>query len=223
MLDDLDKELERRGHRFVRYADDLRVYVKTERAALRVQDSITSFIEKRLKLKVNRDKSGVSPATKRGLLGFGFLKRKGRVDIRIDPKARKAMLGTIRRRTSRTWGISMEERIAILNRYIRGWCAYFALADTPSVFERADEWMRRRLRQVSWKQWKRIRTRVRNLRALGVPPQKAYEWTNSRRGSWRIAGSAPLKRAMPNAYWSGIGLIGFKESYGRTRDVWRIA
>jgi group II intron reverse transcriptase/maturase len=223
MLDDLDKELEKRGHRFVRYADDLRVYVKTERAAGRVLDSLTSFIEKRLKLKVNREKSGVAPATKRGLLGFGFFERKGKVDIRIDPKARKAMLAKIRRLTSRTWGISMEVRIAALNRFIRGWCAYFALANTPSVFEQADEWLRRRMRQVRWKQGKRIRTRVRNLRALGVPPQKAYEWANSRRGSWRIAGSAPLQRAMPNAYWTGIGLVGFQECYGRVRHVWRIA
>jgi len=223
MLDDLDKELEKRGHRFVRYADDLRVYVKTERAALRVQDSITSFIEKRLKLKVNRDKSGVAPATKRGLLGFGFLQRKGRVNIRVDPKARKAMLNTIRRLTARTWGISMEVRIAALNRFIRGWTAYFALADTPSVFEETDKWLRRRLRQVRWKQWKRPSTRRQNLRALGIPVQKAYEWSYSRRGYWRIAGSAPLQRAMPNAYWSGIGLVGFKESYGRVRQAWRIA
>lgn len=223
MLDDLDKEIERRGHRFVRYADDLRVYVKSERAAERVQLSLTEFIEKRLKLKVNRDKSGIAPATKRGLLGFGFLRRKGKVDIRIDPKAREAMVNRIQKITSRTWGISMNQRITVLNRYIRGWCAYFALADTPSVFEKADAWLRRRLRQVSWKQWKRPGNRARNLRALGIPKQQAYEWANSRKGSWRIAGSAPLARALPNAYWSEAGLVGFKESYGRVRYVWRTA
>jgi RNA-directed DNA polymerase len=223
MLDDLDKEIERRGHRFVRYADDLRVYVKSERAAERVRLSLTEFIEKRLKLRVNRDKSGIAPATKRGLLGFGFLRRKGKVDIRIDPKAREAMLVKIRNLTSRTWGISMNERITVLNRFTRGWCAYFALADTPSVFDECDERLRRRLRQVSWKQWKRPGNRARNLRALGIPSQQAYEWANSRRGSWRIAGSAPLQRAMPNAYWSNIGLVGFKESCGRVRHVWRIA
>jgi group II intron reverse transcriptase/maturase len=223
MLDDLDKEIERRGHRFVRYADDLRVYVKSERAAERVRLSLTEFIEKRLKLKVNRDKSGIAPATKRGLLGFGFLRRKGKVDIRIDHKAREAMVNRIQKITSRTWGISMNQRIIVLNRFIRGWSAYFALADTPSVFEQCDEWLRRRLRQVSWKQWKRPRNRARNLRALGIPQQKAHEWSNSRRGSWRIAGSAPLQRAMPNAYWSNMGLVGFKESYGRVRHVWRTA
>jgi RNA-directed DNA polymerase len=188
-----------------------------------VQLSLIEFIEKRLKLRVNREKSGIAPATKRGLLGFGFLKRKGKVDIRIDPKARKAMLAKVRTLTSRTWGISMTERITVLNRFIRGWCAYFALADTPSVFEQVDEWLRRRLRQVSWKQWKRPGNRARNLRALGIPKQRAYEWSYSRRGSWRIARSAPLTRALPNAYWSNVGLIGFKESYGRIRHVWRIA
>jgi hypothetical protein len=117
----------------------------------------------------------------------------------------------------------MEVRIAALNKFIRGWTAYFALADTPSVFEGTDEWLRRRLRQVRWKQWKRSTTRRHNLRALGIPAQKAYEWSYSRKGYWRIAHSAPLHRAMPNAYWKGIGLVGFKESYGRVRHVWRTA
>lgn len=223
MLDDLDKELESRGHRFVRYADDLRIYVRTERAAQRVLESTTSFIEKRLKLKVSRTKSGTAPATKRGLLGFGFLKRKGRVDVRIDPKARKAMKDRIRRLTARSWGVSMGRRIYVLNKFIQGWCAYFALADTPSVFEECDEWLRRRLRQVYWKQWKRPKTRRRKLKSLGIPSQKAYEWSYTRKGSWRIAGSPPLSRALPKAHFVGIGLEGFKANYGRIRDVWRTA
>lgn len=223
MLDDLDRELEERGHSFVRYADDIRIYVRSERAAQRVLESAISFIEKRLKLKVNRSKSGVAPATKRGLLGFGFLRRKGKVDIRIDLKARKAMKDRIRRLTARNWGVSMKARIHALNRYIRGWCAYFALADTPSVFEECDEWLRRRLRQVYWKQWKRPKTRRRMLRSLGIPSQKAYEWSYTRKGSWRIAGSAPLQRAMPKAHFEEIGLAGFKVNYGRIRDVWRTA
>lgn len=113
----------------------------------------------------------------------------------------------------------MSERITVLNRYIRVWCAYFALADTPSVFEQADEWLRRRLRQVSWKQWKRPITRRHNLLKLGVPPQKAYEWSYSRKGSWRIAGAAPLQRALPPAHWSRTGLVGFHESYGPVRHA----
>lgn len=149
MLDDLDKELERRGHRFVRYADDLRIYVRSERAGQRVLEGITSFVEGRLKLKVNRDKSEVAPATKRGLLGFGFMRRNERIDARIDPKARKAVKEQIRRLTSRTWGVSRSERIDTLNRFISGWTAYFALADTPSVFAALDPWTRRR-RGTPW-------------------------------------------------------------------------
>lgn len=223
MLDDLDKELERRGHSFVRYADDIRIYVGSERAGGRVLDGVIHFVEKRLKLKVNTAKSAVAPATKRGLLGFGFFKRKGEVKIRIDAKARKAMKARIRRLTSRTWGISMKVRMAVLNRYIRGWTAYFALADTPSVFDEFDQWLRRRLRQVHWKQWPRVFTRYRKLRALGIPVDKSWQWAKSQKGSWRMAGSAPLQRALPNAYWVELGLCGFSESYRSVREVWRTA
>ncbi|MCA1671326.1 MAG: group II intron reverse transcriptase/maturase [Actinobacteria bacterium] len=223
MLDDLDKELHRRGHSFVRYADDIRIYVRSERAGMRVLGGVTSFVEKRLKLRVNQAKSAVAPATKRGLLGFGFMWRNGSVKVRIDAKAKKALKARIRRLTARTWGISMAERISILNRFIRGWCAYFALADTPSVFDGFDEWLRRRLRQVRWKEWKRPVTRAHNLRRLGFERQKAYEWGFSRKGAWRIAGSAPLQRGLPNVYWSTLGLVGFGDSYGRIRHVWRTA
>lgn len=223
MLDDLDKELEARGQNFVRYADDGRIYVKSERAAQRVLESVTLFIEKRLKLKVNRLKSGVAPATKRGLLGFGFLKRQGRVDVRIDPKALKAMKDRIRQLTARTWGVSMKVRIHALNRFIRGWCAYFALADTPWVFKEQDKWLRRRLRQVYWKQWKRPKTRRRMLLSFGIPSRDAREWSYSRKGSWRIAGSPPMSRALPTAHFTRIGLAGFKDNYGGIRDVWRTA
>lgn len=223
MLDDLDIELERRGHRFVRYADDIRIYVRTERAAQRVLESITTFVERRLNLKVSRDKSGTSPATKRGLLGFGFLRRKERIEIRIDPKARKAVKDQIRQLTSRTWGVSMPERIAALNRFIRGWTAYFALADTPSVFAALDPWMRRRLRQVYWKQWKKSKTKARKLRALGIPAQEAYKVSYTRKGSWRLAGSATLQVALPTSHFAEIGLVGFSDSYNNVRAVWRTA
>lgn len=224
MLDDLDKELGRRGHAFVRYADDIRIYVASERAGHRVLDGTTKFVERRLKLKVNAHKSGVDSAFKRGLLGFGFFYRKdGTVTVRIDPKAKKAVKAKLHRLTSRSWGISMGERIAILNRFIRGWCAYFALAETPSFFAASDEWLRRRLRQVAWKQWKRLRTRGRMLQRHGIPRRKAWEWANTRKGSWRVAGSYILAQALPNAYWSDAGLVGFGESYGRIRNVWRTA
>jgi RNA-directed DNA polymerase len=222
-LDDLDRMLERRGHRFVRYADDITIYVRSKRAAGRVMTSTCEFIEQRLKLRVNRHKSAVGHATSRTLLGFGFLKRGGEIKLRIDPKARKRAKDRLRKITSRSWGVSMERRIMAINRFSRGWTAYFALADTPSVFEELDEWLRRRLRQVRWKEWKKIRTKHRNLIATGIPDGKAYEWANSRLGYWRVARSWILTRGLPNAYWREQGLQGFTDPYYRFRDVTRTA
>lgn len=222
-LDDLDWMLTQRGHRFVRYADDITIYVASKRAAERVMASTSEFIEQRLKLRVNRDKSAVDLATRRTLLGFAFFKRGGEIKVRIDPKARKRAKDRLRRLTSRTWGTSMERRITSINRFSRGWTAYFALADTPSVFEELDEWLRRRLRQARWKEWKRPKTRRRNLQAQGIPAQQAHEWAYSRKGYWRNAGSAPLHRALPNAYWREQGLAGFTDPYRRLRDATRTA
>ena len=168
MLDDLDWELERRGHHFVRYADDGRIYVQSRRAGERVMASITHYVEQRLKLKVNREKSVVDRAMRRPFLGFCFRPRGGEVRVLVDPKALKRAKDRLRELTSRRWGVSMERRIEEINRFTVGWTAYFRLADTPSPFEELDEWLRRRLRQVRWKEWKRVRTRRRNLRALGI-------------------------------------------------------
>lgn len=218
-LDDLDRMLEKRGHRFVRYADDITIYVASKRAAERVMGSTCEFIERRLKLRVNRDKSSVASAFKATLLGFGFLRRDGEIKVRIDPKARKRAKDRLRELTSRRWGVSMERRIREVNRFTVGWTAYFALADTPRPLSDLDEWLRRRLRQVRWKEWKRPLTRRRALQALGVPPQQAREWAGSRKGYWRIAGSPPLHRTLPNAYWCDLGLRGFIDPYGRFRDA----
>jgi RNA-directed DNA polymerase len=212
-----------RGHRFVRYADDITIYVRSERAAERVMESTMRFIERRLKLRVNRGKSTVGSAFRATLLGFGFLRRGGEVKVRIDPGARERAKGRLRRLTSRRWGVSMGRRIRELNRFTVGWTAYFALADTPRPFEDLDEWLRRRLTQVRWKEWKRYRTRRRNLRALGVPERPAREWAGSRRGYWRLAGSAPLQRALPKVYWRELGLQGFTDPYRRLRDAERAA
>jgi len=223
MLDDLDWELERRGHRFVRYADDGRIYVASRRAGQRVMESITQYVEQRLKLKVNREKSVVDRATKRPLLGFGFFRRDGEIKVRVDRKARKRAEDRLRQLTSRRWGVSMKRRITEINRFTVGWTAYFALADTPSPFEELDKWLRRRLRQVRWKEWKRLRTKRRNLIALGIPEDQAHQWACTRKGYWRIAGSAPLQRALPNAYWTSQGLKGFTDPYRRFRDAKRTA
>jgi len=223
MLDDLDQELEARGHHFVRYADDLMIYVKSERAAERLMGSTTTFVEKRLKLRVNQEKSAVAPATSRPFLGFGFFIRDGEVKVRLDPKAKAAVKMRLRRLTGRSWRVSMAVRIAALNRFSRGWTAYFALADTFSVFEELDEWLRRRLRQVRWKEWKKPKGRYRGLVAQGIPAQKAREWSYSRRGYWRVAGSAILQRALPNAHWQALGLAGFLGPYRQIRDARRTA
>jgi RNA-directed DNA polymerase len=223
MLDDLDHELERRGHTFVRYADDLRVYVASERAAARVLEGVTAFVEQRLHLRVNRAKSGIAHATHRGLLGFGFFKADGRVKVRLDPKAKGRLKARLRRLTSRRQSIAMAVRLALLNRFLLGWAGYFALAETPSVFAEFDEWLRRRLRQVRWKEWKRPAARRRNLIALGIPAWQAHQWANSRRGYWRLSGSAPLHRALPNRYWADLGLVPIADRVRHLREHWRTA
>ncbi|MFA5785760.1 MAG: group II intron maturase-specific domain-containing protein [Actinomycetota bacterium] len=195
----------------------------SERAGGRVLESVSAFVSRRLKLKVNLDKSGVYPASRGALLGFGFFKRDGKIKVRIDPMAKKAAKKRIKEITARSWGISMGKRIHALNRFISGWCAYFGFAQTPSVFAEFDEWLRRRLRQVHWKQWKRGRTRAGKLQSLGIPRGQARQWAYTRKGSWRIAGSAVLSRALPNAYWASLGLRGFERSYGHVREVWRTA
>jgi RNA-directed DNA polymerase len=185
--------------------------------------SITRYVEQRLKLKVNREKSVVDKATRRSLLGFCFFGREGNVKVRIDPEALKRAKDRLRRITSRKRGISMRWRIKEVNRFTVGWTAYFALADTPTPFEKLDRWLRRRLRQVRWKEWKRIRTKVRMLRATGIPLREARRWANTRKGYWRLAGSPVLQLALPNAYWAGIGLRGFADPYRGFRDAERTA
>jgi hypothetical protein len=143
--------------------------------------------------------------------------------VRIDPDARKRAKDRLRQLTSRKWGVSMQQRIDEINRYTVGWTNYYALADTPSVFEDLDEWLRRRLRQVRWKEWKRANARRRNLIALGIPVREATEWSHSRKGYWRVSGSPILTRALPNAYWAAQGLKGFSDPFRRFRDATRTA
>jgi RNA-directed DNA polymerase len=215
VLDDLDWELARRGHRFVRYADDGRIYVSSERAGQRVLESIGQYIEQRLKLRVNRRKSAVAPAVERPLLGFCFFRdRNGRVRVTVAPKALKRAQERLRRLTARNWGVSMERRIREINRFTVGWTAYFCFADTFLPFERLDKWLRRRLRQIRWKEWKRPKTRYRELRALGLPERDCREVAASQKGYWAISHSPQLQRALRNAYWhKAIGLKGFLDPY----------
>ena len=223
MLDDLDWELDRRGHKFVRFADDGRIFVRSRRAGKRVMESITRYVEQRLKLKVNREKSAVALAKRRFFLSFGFLVSDDQVRVRIDPNALKRAKDRLCLLTSRKRGVSMQQRLEEINRFTVGWTAYFALADTPSVLEKLDRWLRRRLRQVRWKEWKNARSKLRNLRAAGIPEREAREWAYSRKGYWRISNSPILARSLPNAYWADLGLEGFTEPYRRFRDAKRTA
>jgi hypothetical protein len=171
----------------------------------------------------HREKSGLARATRRGLLGFGFFEREGRVRVRLDRKAKHRLKARLRHLTSRRWSIAMSVRLARLDRSLAGWAAYFALAETPSVFVELDEWLRRRLRQVRWKEWKRPAARRRNLVALGIPPGYAHQWANTRRGYWRVSGSPILTRALPNRYWADLGLVSMSDRVHRVREHWRTA
>jgi group II intron reverse transcriptase/maturase len=219
MLDDLDRELWARGHRFVRYADDIRVFVRSRRAAHRVLDSVTAVVEGRLKLKVNRGKSSVRHAREATLLGFGFYFTRSGVGIRVDPKAIERLKGRIRELTSRRWSVSMPCRIGKLNAFIRGWMAYFRLAELSHRLRELDKWLYRRMRQIRWKEWKRYSAKRRNLRKLGIPDRKAAEWGASSKGYWRIAGSAVLQRSLPTAYWDDLGLLGLQATWRRLRST----
>jgi group II intron reverse transcriptase/maturase len=214
MLHELDMELERRGHRFCRYADDCNCYVKSRRAGERVMESITRFIEQRLKLKVNRDKSAVDYVSRRKFLGFSFYVTKGEYRIRVDAKSFKRLKDKLRQRTSRSNGWSMNVRITRINQVIRGWVNYFYLADMHKHCLLLDEWLRRRLRMCYWKQWKKVKTRFANLTRLGLPNGKAWEYANTRKGYWHTANSPILTRVLTNAYFEQTGLLGLSFVYG---------
>jgi RNA-directed DNA polymerase len=205
VLDELDRELERRGHHFVRYADDCNIYVDSERAGQRVRESITHFITHRLKLKVNQAKSAVARPGQRKFLGFSFTgEREPR--RRIAPKAIARFKERIREQTRRTRGISLPQMVKELVTYLRGWLGYFGDCQTPSVLQRLESWLRRRLRSVVWKQWKRGRTRFKELRKRGVSKDLAAQTAGSAHGPWRIANSPALALALPNGYFDSLGL-----------------
>jgi len=218
VLDELDKELEARGHKFVRYADDCNVYVKSKRAGERTMASIQRFIEGILRLKVNEKKTAVERPWKRKFLGFSFTSSK-EPKVRIAKESLKRMKQKVREITSRKMPYPMEYRIQKLNQYLIGWCGYFALADTKSIFGKIDSWVRRRLRMCSWKNWKKPKTKIRNLIKLGVPEWKAYEWGNSRKGYWRISNSPVLHKTLDNSYWNNRGLKSLQARYKFLRQL----
>jgi RNA-directed DNA polymerase len=205
VLDELDRELERRGHRSVRYADDGNLYVGSERAGQRVMESVTYFITHRLKLKVNQAKSAVAQPRQRKFLGFSFTSER-EPRRRIAPKAIARFKERIREQTRRTRGISLKQMVTQIATYLRGWLGYFDDCQTPSVLQTLASWLRRRLRSVVWKQWKRGRPRFRELRKRGVGTDLAASTAGSPHGPWRIANSPALTIALPNAYFAQLGL-----------------
>jgi RNA-directed DNA polymerase len=205
MLDVLDKELEKRGHRFVRYADDCNIYVRSQRAGERVMAGIEQFLAKRLKLRVNKAKSAVAKPNVRKFLGFSFLGRK-RPRRRIAPQAVDRLKAKVRELTRRTRGQSLGQVVKELASYLIGWGGYFGFCQTPTVLSELDRWTRRRLRAVVWQQWKHGRNRYTELRRRGVGRDLAACTAGSPHGPWRLSNSPALTRALSNAFLASLGL-----------------
>ena len=205
VLDEFDRELERRGLRFARYADDCNVYVRSRRAGERVMASITRFITTKLKLKVNQQKSAVARPWERKFLGFSFTANR-EPKRRLAPKAVLRFKDKVRELTRRTRGVSVERMAEELGRYLRGWIGYFGQCQTPSVLEDLEKWFRRRLRSAIWKQWKRGSVRFAELRKRGVGKDLAARTAGSAHGPWRLADSPGLHFALPNAYFDSLGI-----------------
>jgi len=205
VLDEFDRELEQRGHRFARYADDCNIYVRSRRAGERVMESLKRFITTKLKLKVNESKSAVAEPWERKFLGFSFTWTEA-PKRRIAPKAVQRFRERVRKLTGRTRGISIERMAKELALYLNGWIGYFGKCQTPWVLKSLEEWMRRRLRSVIWKQWQRGTRRFVELRKRDVNAPLAAKTAGSPHGPWRLANSPALAFALPNAYFDSLGI-----------------
>jgi len=207
ILDELDKELEKRGHKFCRYADDCNIYVRSRKAGERVMESITHYIEKVLKLKVNRNKSAVDKPSRRKFLGFSFYTREGKARNFIHKKPLARFKVQVKKITSRSNAMRMEMRKEKLNQLIRGWVNYFHIADMDGVAGKLDQWIRRRIRMCYWKQWKKTCTKRENLMRLGLNQHKAWMYANTRKSYWHTAGSYILTITLTNKYLENQGFL----------------
>lgn len=206
LLDDLDKELERRGHAFCRYADDGNVYVRSEKAGERVMASLTRFLERRLRLKVNADKSAVDRPWNRKFLGYSMtFHRKPR--LKVAEASVKRMKANLRETLREARGRSPEQLIEELGPVLRGWTNYFRHVESKGVFEELDGWIRRRLRCILWRQWKRPWTRAKNLMRRGLPEEQAWRSATNQRGPWWNAGASHMNQACPKFYFTQMGLV----------------
>jgi len=211
LLDELDKELERRGHKFVRYADDFIIMVKSRRAGERVFSSIRKFLERELKLKVNETKSKVARLDECSFLGFQIIRGK----IRWSPKSELAFKRRIKELTGRSWGVSMKYRLMKLRQYMRGWIGYFGISEYYKPIPTLDQWIRRRVRMCHWKMWKRPKKRFKELRKLGVPLKQTKMVVSSRKGYWKLSRTLATNMGMGNAWLEEQGLISLKEQWSR--------
>jgi group II intron reverse transcriptase/maturase len=215
MLNELDKELERRNLHFVRYADDCNIYVKSKKAANRVMSSITDFIETKLKLVVNKEKSSVGRPWKLKFLGYSFYLIKGGVDFRVHKKSIKKLKTKLKYLTGRSRIGNIKTTFRRLKEVIVGWVNYFKMAKMKTILKMIDEWLRRRIRMCYWKQWKKVRTKFTNLKKLGINNGKAWEFANTRKGYWRISSSPILNTSITNTRLKKTGLISFSEVYAK--------
>jgi RNA-directed DNA polymerase len=212
-LTSFDRMLEARGHKFVRYADDCNIYVKSRRAAERVMASCIQYLEDKLKLKVNREKSKTGSPLKLKFLGFSLYKTGKKTGIRPHQKSIKGFKDRVRQITSRKRGRAIEQILHELKVFTRGWLGYYSIADMGTRVSSLNEWIRRRIRMYLWKQWKKISARFENLKRLKIPKGKAWEWANSRLGYWRIAHSWILTRSLTNEYLASIGYDDISKRY----------
>jgi RNA-directed DNA polymerase len=218
LLDDLDKELERRGHRFARYADDCNVYVRSKAAGEQVMASLERFLEKRLRLKINRDKSAVGRPWDRKFLGYSiWMNRTPR--LKVAPQSVKRLKESLRSLFRKGRGRNLETVIFDLSRIIRGWVAYFRFVELKSAFDDLDKWVRHKLRVILWRQWKRPNTRRRKLRDLGLTPERAHRSAVNGRGPWWNAGASHMNEAVPTRLLRSWGLVSFLEEHGRLQCV----
>ena len=211
LLDELDKELEKRGHKFVRYADDFIIMVKSQCAGERVFSSVRKFLERKLKLEVNETKSKVARLDECTFLGFQIIRGK----IRWSPKSEKAFKRRIKELTGRSWGVSMKYRLMKLRQYMRGWIGYYGISEYYKPIPPLDQWIRRRLRMCYWKMWKRPKKRFKELRKLGVPLKQTKMVVSSRKAYWKLSRTLATNMGMGNAWLAEQGLISLKEQWSR--------
>lgn len=216
MLNEADQELEEWGYKFVRYADDLLIFARNRKAAERYYKRIKKYLEKELRLKINEEKSSIKKLNQTKYLGYGFYKSKG-WQFKAHPDSLNKFKVKLKEATGRSNGMSRKYRKIKLSQIVRGWVQYFKLANIKSLMEKLDAWLRRRIRMCVWKSWKKARTKFKYLKQLGINPSKAWEWANSRKSYWRLAGSWVLTRALPNEIIAKAGYISLLDYYQKVR------